>query len=262
MQRKSPIGEMEIPVQADPYTALAEIYDRFMDHVDYHEWADYVLVLCHKHGHQPGLLLDAACGTGAFLSEFAKRGFNAYGCDRSLAMLKKARTKLLVESKKTTYNLVQSDISFPSLKSNFNTVFCMYDSMNYQPTIDDIVKTVKGMLTLLDSNGVLIFDMSTEYNSLEHFEDNLSLLQYDHYRCKRENYYEKTEKKQMTILTITNTITGEILKETHIQYMYPVEDIFEALRSSIDGNVVAYKDYSFESIVNECERVHFYIEKA
>ena len=261
MQKKLQFGERKTPVQTKPYTALAEIYDRFMDHVDYHVWADYVLVLCHKHGHPPGLLLDAACGTGAFISEFAKRGFEVYGCDRSIAMLKKARLKLLDKGNDVWCNLVQSDITLPCLKNSFNTVFCMYDSMNYQPTLDHIVKAVRGMLSLLDSNGVLIFDMSTEYNSLEYFENNSSLLQYGQYQCKRESYYNKIEKKQMTNLTITDTNTGEIQIETHIQYMYPVKDIFEILRTSIEGNVAAYKDYSFKPLENNCERAHFYIEK-
>lgn len=262
MQRKLRSGEKKTQVQAEPYSALSEIYDRYMDHVDYPVWTDYVLVMCHKHDHPPGLILDAACGTGSFLCEFEKRGFKSYGFDRSLAMLKKAHLKLLNNANDAWCRLVQSDITLPCMKMSFDTVFCMYDSMNYQPTLDRIVRAVRRMLSLLDSNGVLIFDMSTEYNSLEHFENNSSLLQFDQYQCKRESYYNKVEKKQVTNLTITDTNTGEIQKETHIQYMYPVEEILGILRTSIKGNVIAYKDYSFEPIEMNCERVHFYIEKS
>jgi hypothetical protein len=41
-----------------PYTKLAEIYDRLMDHVDYIHWGDYILDLIDHSGGEVGSLID------------------------------------------------------------------------------------------------------------------------------------------------------------------------------------------------------------
>ena len=42
-----------IPASAEPYTALAPLYDRIMAHVDYAHWAEYLLTLCSRFAPPP-----------------------------------------------------------------------------------------------------------------------------------------------------------------------------------------------------------------
>ena len=42
----------------EAYTIFAEVYDLFMDNIDYSGWADYIIRLLREHGVKEGLVLD------------------------------------------------------------------------------------------------------------------------------------------------------------------------------------------------------------
>ena len=69
------------------YSYFAEYYDILTENVEYEKRADYFLELFKKHGHDMGLTLDLACGTGTLTLELCKRGVDIFGCDMSVDML-------------------------------------------------------------------------------------------------------------------------------------------------------------------------------
>ena len=48
----------------DSYTSFAQVYDLFMDNVDYPAWCEYIKSLLKEYGINDGLVLDLGCGTG------------------------------------------------------------------------------------------------------------------------------------------------------------------------------------------------------
>ena len=48
----------------DSYTSFAQVYDLFMDNVDYLAWCEYIKSLLKEYGINDGLVLDLGCGTG------------------------------------------------------------------------------------------------------------------------------------------------------------------------------------------------------
>ena len=46
------------------YEKFAQVYDLFMDNIDYEEWADYITDHLKKYGIEDGLVLELGCGTG------------------------------------------------------------------------------------------------------------------------------------------------------------------------------------------------------
>ena len=75
------------------YASFARYYDGLTKNVEYTKRADYLCRLLEKWGHEPGLTLDLACGTGTLTIELAKRGFDIYGVDGSMEMLSEAQQK-------------------------------------------------------------------------------------------------------------------------------------------------------------------------
>ena len=72
------------------YSVFAQYYDELTANVGYPKRADYLLELLARFGHQPGLTLDLACGTGSLTLELFRRGVDVYGVDASVEMLSEA----------------------------------------------------------------------------------------------------------------------------------------------------------------------------
>jgi predicted TPR repeat methyltransferase len=71
----------------DSFEDLARYYDRLMVHVDYDRWyavAGAIAGLLPR----PFLHVDLACGTGTLLRKLRKVGWNSFGLDLSVAMLR------------------------------------------------------------------------------------------------------------------------------------------------------------------------------
>ncbi len=259
MQQQSYTGA---PQQTDPYSVLAELYDHLMVHVDYKAWADYVLLLCHIHNHIPKKILELACGTGNITFELVQSGLSVTAADRSPEMLKQAQKKLF--RKQVSGNrcrFIRSDMTHPPVYSGFNTILCIYDSINYLTSLQDIQKTVQLIVSKLCSGGVFIFDMCTEYNSVRNFNNNSASDSYNSYSYIRNSRYIQGKRKQLTEFTITSTINGSVWNECHEQYIYPIQDIRNILEEILPGQVRMFKDYTFDPAEERCERVHIFIKK-
>ena len=68
------------------YSVFAQYYDELTENVEYSRRAEYLLELMRRLGHQPGLTLDLACGTGSLTLELYRRGVDIYGVDGSVAV--------------------------------------------------------------------------------------------------------------------------------------------------------------------------------
>ena len=48
----------------EAYTGFAEVYDKFMDNIDYPMWCHYLCELLKGNGVETGTLVELGCGTG------------------------------------------------------------------------------------------------------------------------------------------------------------------------------------------------------
>ena len=56
----------------ESYTSFAQVYDMFMDNVDYPAWSKYLIQLLKEYQVEDGLVLDLGCGTGNMTELLAK----------------------------------------------------------------------------------------------------------------------------------------------------------------------------------------------
>ena len=111
------------------YDVFARYYDALTANVDYKGRAAYLKKLLEHLHHEPGIVLDLACGTGSLTLELYKLGMDVYGVDGSIAMLSEAKDK--------AYDM-EADVMFLCQKmqtldlfGTVNTVFCSLDSINH-----------------------------------------------------------------------------------------------------------------------------------
>ena len=70
----------------DGYAALAPVYDRLNEDIDYDRWADYIASRFETEFRgegKPSLLLELGCGTGSMTRALCKRGFDMTALDIS-----------------------------------------------------------------------------------------------------------------------------------------------------------------------------------
>ena len=127
--------------------SFARIYDNIMSSVPYNLWYKYLRELLKSYNKNPRKILDMACGTGNMSLRFAKEGKNLVGIDKSQHMLKVARQK----AKKNNYSIkfLQKDIRDFNFPRQFDFIFCIFDSLNYILTIEDMEKVFVNVYTSL-----------------------------------------------------------------------------------------------------------------
>jgi 2-polyprenyl-3-methyl-5-hydroxy-6-metoxy-1,4-benzoquinol methylase len=63
------------------YLSFARFYDGLMQDACYEKRCDYILKLAESFGHDMGITLDLACGTGTLTRLLKKRGVDVFGID-------------------------------------------------------------------------------------------------------------------------------------------------------------------------------------
>ncbi|HUW64266.1 MAG TPA: class I SAM-dependent methyltransferase [Spirochaetia bacterium] len=140
------------------YEALALLYDRLVEGVDFAGWADYVEeILAHFHSRAVNVV-DLACGTGNTALPLAGRGYRVTGVDISPAMLAVAGEK--ARRLDTVLELIQADMRLFSLPGMVDLVTCFHDGLNYLSGIGDLRQTFARVRLALRPGGLFIFDLN------------------------------------------------------------------------------------------------------
>lgn len=111
------------------YEKFAQVYDLFMDNIDYEEWADYITDHLKKYGIEDGLVLELGCGTGTMTGLLADRGYDMIGVDNSGEMLAEAMEKRMESGQDILY--LQQDMQEFELYGTVRAIVSVCDSLNY-----------------------------------------------------------------------------------------------------------------------------------
>jgi SAM-dependent methyltransferase len=136
-----------------PYTVLAGYYDLGWN--DYSRYMAELIELLEKESRRRffSTVCDAACGTGLLLKRLAGGGRTVCGYDSSSAMIDRARERL------PGVPFSEGDLrEEPPFGGPFELVTCVYDSLNYLLTENDLVAALAMFRRIIDRDGVLIID--------------------------------------------------------------------------------------------------------
>lgn len=247
-------------MQADlPYAWLSRFYDSLMDHVSYGEWADFILqTLTHKK-YMPHRVLELGAGT-CRLAPLLESSLDLqyYVCsDLSPYMLHQCQDR-------QGLNLVASkgqQLAFCS--ACFDFLLMTYDSFNYL-TASDIHHLFQEVARVLEPGGIFLFDVTTEHNSLEWFEDYQDVLENSDGLLIRRGWYDAETKRQYNRFDWFEPQNDQrYVKhvEEHIQYIYGLDQIRGWAQEN--GLLVRslYDGFSREVACESSDRVHFWVEK-
>ena len=214
----------------DPFDKIAPFYDHLMSAVPYGQWVDYIELLVRRCGITPRKVVDLATGTGTVALMLARRGYEVVGVDRSKAMLREAKRK--TRAGPYYVEFLCQDLTRLSLPQEFQLAVCLYDSLNYLPDADHLLRAFKGVARCLLPGGAFVFDI----NSIFALQANLFTQQNQNpdapVRYRWVSQYDPEERLATVEMEFHISATGETLHATHRQKGYTVAEVSAALEAA------------------------------
>lgn len=243
------------------YNGFARVYDKLQS-VDYEKIIAYIEQVIEKYNIRPELALDLACGTGNITIPLSERGYDMIGIDLSVDMLMEARSKAQREGLDILF--LNQDMTEFELYGTVDIILCMLDSLNYITDESGLEKVFSLAHNYLNPNGIMIFDINTEYKLSTVLGDNTFSYEEDGVFLVWRNAYDEKEKVCEFNLSFFETEDGEHYSrfdEYHYEKAYSVEKICEIVRSNGFEVLETGDGFSFNKPSEKSEKVSFVIRK-
>jgi len=134
-------------------------YDILYSDKDYNAECDYLQSLFKELStRRVRKIIDVACGTGGHSVPLAQRGYKILARDLSADMLEVARSKVSVSGLGSRVSLEKGDMRNLKDLGRFDVCLCMFASIGYLSSLEEILKTLEAMRSHLNTGGLLIFD--------------------------------------------------------------------------------------------------------
>lgn len=134
------------------YNELAQYYNLIYSWKDYQQEADKVKSLIKKYKRSDGYdLLEVACGTGKHIP-YLKEEFSILATDGSQAMLSVAKKNI------PDVTFKKADMIRLDLGKKFDVILCLFSSIGYVKTYNNLNKTIQNFSQHLKTGGVVIIE--------------------------------------------------------------------------------------------------------
>lgn len=244
----------------EAYTGFAQVYDKFMDNINYEEWCGYLIQLLKEydvdsHKDSNNIVLDLGCGTGNVTELLSKAGYDMIGVDNSQEMLNIAMDKR--GSDESILYLLQDMREF-ELYGTVAAVVSICDSINYITEYDDLVQVFKLVNNYLDPGGVFIFDLKTRHNFMS-IGDEVIAEDRDDCSFIWDNYFDEDDninEYQLSLFVKADDGRYDKFIEWHYQKAYLLEEIKKALEKAGLQFVAVYNAFTKEEASEDNDRIY------
>lgn len=240
------------------YEAFASVYDMMQYDVDYDYWIDQLSQ--HAKKNHVKSILELACGTATIGIGLCQKGFAVEGLDISDDMLTIAQAKSAENHVKMRF--YHQDMMAFNTKKTYDMIFSMCDGINYILDLESLATVFENVSRHLNSGGLFIFDVSSEYK-LEHVIGNNTFAEtFDEEAYIWENEYDKDLKQLNFSLTLFKTENGhyERYEEYHEQKAYSIEELMTLTKPYFELLEVVDGD-TFRAYTNTSNRICFIAKK-
>ena len=240
------------------YEKFAQVYDLFMDNIDYEGWAEYVTDRLREYEITDGLVLELGCGTGTMTGLLAGKGYDMIGVDNSEEMLAEAMEKR-VESGQDILYLLQDMQEF-ELYGTVRAVVSVCDSLNYITDRDELRHVFELVNNYLDPGGIFVFDMNTPYKYREVIGNTTIAENREEGSFIWENCFDEESQVNEYALTLFIKEEDDLYRkheEFHYQKAYEPERVKELLEEAGLKVEAIYDAFTREPVREDSERIYF-----
>lgn len=257
MQSKWP----ETSIASRAYSHIAPIYDYVMRHVDYALWSAYIKAHLQRERVGENGILEIACGTGTILNALAPVSGPLLGMDRSPEMLHIARRKCRGQGQQFLFWC--GDMRSFALAKPVSAILCLYDSINYCLTEDEIAQTLASVHRGLEAGGLFIFDICTLRTCRKYFrdfEDRGTCFGVDYMR--RSTFDEAKERQVNEFWVRSRTNARLVYYERHVQKIYSLRAMKKMVMQDSCWEVLGiYHNFTRRPASERSFRIHFVLRK-
>ena len=214
--------------------SIAELYDHINGNA-YVPYADFLEECFKKADIKVNEVLDMGCGTGGIAALLADRGYDMIALDISPEMLNIAREK---NYGKNTLLLCQDMREF-ELYGTVQAVYSSFDCINYLTEKGDLDRVFALVRNYLESGGVFIFDINTEYRYKNVYDGMSYVYEVEDDMAVWRSAYDESEELCEFTVDLFSEEDGTYYRSTELQtqkYHSP-----ESVLASAEGFVLLSK---------------------
>ncbi len=237
----------------DAYSNFAQIYDELMEDVPYEKIAKIVDKKIKKHNIDNNIVLDLACGTGTLTKKLKDLGYEMIGADASFEMLQKAQEK---NSDVLFLNQSMEEIE---LYGTVGAIVSSLDSINYILDDESLHETFRLCNNYLEPDGLLIFDINTEYKFENVLADNIFTFDNERIFYTWENNFIEDERLCDFYLTffVKEGDTYSRFDEVHTERAYSDKEITDALTANGFEIIEKLDNFTENPATEKSERIMY-----
>ena len=237
----------------EPYSAFSRVYDHAMYHVDYEEWAEYIVRLFDNFGKGVRSVLEGGCGTGSMLRALSARGYRIAGFDRSLAMVQSAAGKV-------DCPLWQGDLRNAESLRRWDAFLCLYDTIQYFDMV-----SLPGLFLhwaeLPNDGGLFVFDVITERHARMDWGNYTEQDSWEGVEYIRHTRFERRRRILQTDFAFYHPRENRTYRERHVQFIHPLKEIERAAASGGFTVLGMFDEFTLNPGTEASDRVHFVLRK-
>lgn len=200
-------------------------------------------------------ILELACGTGNHSLHLSRYGYSVTATDKSKDMVRVAKQKL---SSIDTIRVKQMDmIHFFNFIKTFDAILCLFDSIGFVQTNENISKVFKNVNNNLKKGGLFVFEYWNAGAMLRSYEPvHVKEWQHGNRKIVRESKTKMNYQKQLcnvkyTICEYENSSLKRKVPENHTNRFFLPQEINSFLSAAQLTPIALFDGYSNRKKITE-----------
>lgn len=238
------------------YRHFSRYYDNLTFNVDYKKRADYFQSVLSLYGHEWGLTLDLACGTGSLTLELKRKGVDVFGIDGSAEMLSVAMDKAYDEELQILFLCQQMEQI--DLYGTIDTCVCTLDSLNHITDKTQLQKVFDRVALFMNPDGTFIFDVNTVYKHRCILADNTFVYDTENVYCVWQNSLKENNIVNIDLDLFEREGEGYRRFTEHFkERAYEIDELKQMLTRSGFEDIRVFRDMTTEPLRDDSDRAVF-----
>ena len=236
------------------YEDFSYIYDKLSFDLDYEGYANNILKLVNQYNIKKENMLELAAGSGMLTKYFFDEFENIDALDISPDMLNVFANKYDNDN----INLIYYDMVEFENSGKYDLIVILLDSINYVTDPKDLQKLFNNCYKNLKDEGLLVFDINSEYKMTQVFGSNCYVYEYEDIFYTWDNFYED-DLVDMHLNFFVENEDGSYdrIYEYQQERIYRTNEVTKMVEQAGFKDLKTYDEDDFGNVKDDSQRILF-----